>query len=190
VRFEGEIAGFGTGGGPRIVVGRWFASPLGAFADVMLQEVDGWRLLLAPTPEAADFVAATYVFDEVVIGRVEVSIGGEWRHLCAPDLQLHYRVGARTPLGYLLACQPRPLTRSIGWSTLLDPLARLLLPGVRTRGSAGGGRREYYGASDVRRVSAMTGSWRGLPLGRLGQVDPPVTFGFGSTPSSPVVTRL
>lgn len=190
MRFEGEIAGFGTSGGPRIVVGRWFASPFGPFADVMLQQADGQRLLLAPAPEVADFVAATYVFGEVVIGPVEVSIAGEWRDLRAPDLRLQYRVGRRTALGYLLACQPRSLTRSTRWSTLLDPLARFLLPGVRTRGSAGGGRREYYGASDVRRVLAMTGTWRGVPLGHLRGVDPPVTFGFGSTPSSPVVTRL
>jgi hypothetical protein len=190
VRFDGEIAGLGTSNGPRIVVGRWFRSPLGAFVDVMLQQADGHRVLLAPTPAVAGFVASTYVFDEVVTGPVEVSVQGAWRRLHGPDLRLDYWIGRRTPLGYLLACQPRPMVRSPRWLRIIDPLARRVLPGVRTRGSAGAGRQEFYGAYDLRRVLAVEGTWRGRPLGGLAPLEPPVTFGFGSTPRSPVVTRL
>ena len=48
-RFHGAIAGVGSTSGVRIVVGRWDESPLGTFADVMLAEPDGTRVLLAPT---------------------------------------------------------------------------------------------------------------------------------------------
>ena len=69
LQFGGEIAGLGTTSGVRVVVGRWTTSPYGTFADVMLQQADGWRVLLAPTQEIAEFIASTYVFDEVVVGR-------------------------------------------------------------------------------------------------------------------------
>jgi hypothetical protein len=73
---------------------------------------------------------------------------------------------------------------------IIDPIARVLLRGVRTSGSAGGGRRESYGAYDVRTVTAVSGRWRGVSLGALAPVDPPVDFGFGSTPRAPTVTNL
>ena len=66
----------------------------------------------------------------------------------------------------------------------MDPVARVLLPGVRTRGSAGGGRREWYGARDLHRIASMHGSWDGADLGELAPVDPPARFGFSSTPSA------
>ena len=47
-RFHGEIAGVGSSSGVRVVVGHWRESPLGTFADVMLAEPDGTRVLLAP----------------------------------------------------------------------------------------------------------------------------------------------
>ena len=63
-----------------------------------------------------------------------------------------------------------------------DPFARVLLRGVRTRGTAGNGRREYYGATDLHRLVDLAGSWRGLDLGALAPVAPEPGFGFGSTP--------
>jgi hypothetical protein len=66
----------------------------------------------------------------------------------------------------------------------------LLLRGVRTRGSAGHGRTEAYGATDLHRVERMHGTWRGRPLGELRPVTPDPGFGFGSTPSVPSVTTL
>ncbi len=73
-RFHGEIAGVGSSSGVRVVVGRWRESPLGTFADVMLAETDGTRVLLAPEEAVADFVSTTYRFDRVEIGPVSVAI--------------------------------------------------------------------------------------------------------------------
>ncbi|PPF87281.1 hypothetical protein C5B96_04425, partial [Subtercola sp. Z020] len=64
-RFEGRIAGFGTGAGARVVVGMWERSPFGRFADVMVEFGGGHRLLLAPSDAVAEYVAGTYNFDEV-----------------------------------------------------------------------------------------------------------------------------
>ena len=56
-RFHGRIAGFGTESGVRLVVGMWPRSPLGSFADVMVERADGHRILLAPSDEVAEFDA-------------------------------------------------------------------------------------------------------------------------------------
>lgn len=188
--FEGEIAGFGAAGGPRFVVGRWWHSPLGPFTDVMVEDPHGHRTLLAPTREVADFVTATYTFDEVLVGPVDGTATPGRRWVSAPGLAVTFALGRRPPLGWLLAAQPRWLARSTRWAGLLDPIARLALDGVRTRGSARDGRREFYGAYDLHRIASVEGRWQGRPLGALVRVDPPVRFGFGSTPPAPAVTRL
>lgn len=189
-RFSGEIAGLGTTAGPRVVIGRWAGSPLGSFADVMLEQPDGHRVLLAPSSGVADFVAATYSFDEVALGPVSVSVAGADWLVRAPDLVLRFRLGRRSPLGWLLRAQPRRLAGSPRWAAVLDPVARRVLPGVRTRGSAGGGRQEFYGATDLHPIDSVEGTWRGVTLGGLAPVEPPVTFGFGSAPRRPCLTRL
>ncbi|MDO9397579.1 MAG: hypothetical protein Q7T71_13610, partial [Herbiconiux sp.] len=66
-RFEGRIAGFGTASGVRLVLGLWERSPLGRFADVMMEDALGRRTLFAPTPDVAEYVAATYTFDAVEV---------------------------------------------------------------------------------------------------------------------------
>ncbi len=73
LRFRGRIAGWGTASGTRVVVGRWDASPFGAFADVMVERPDGERLLLAPSRPVAELVASTYRFDRVVLVPVVVT---------------------------------------------------------------------------------------------------------------------
>ena len=73
LRFDGHIAGVGTTSGLRAVVGRCASSPMGAFADVMVETAEGHRVLLAPSQEVADFVATTYHFDEVRIEPVAVT---------------------------------------------------------------------------------------------------------------------
>ncbi len=105
-RFDGWIAGLGTAAGLRVVAGIWPRSPLGAFADVMVERPDGHRLLLAPSPEVADFVAGTYLFDEVRVGPVHARTDGvRWRVDAAP-LALGFTVGRRAPLGVLLRAVP------------------------------------------------------------------------------------
>src|SRR5699024_877194 len=103
-RFRGHIAGVGTEEGTRAVVGIWARSPLGAFADVMVERSDGHRLLLAPSAGVADFVAGTYRFDEirqvpVVVRRPPDATpgrpGGEWSVAAGP-LSVTFRVEGRT----------------------------------------------------------------------------------------------
>jgi len=190
-RFHGAIAGVGSSSGVRIVVGRWRQSPLGAFADVMLAEPDGTRVLLAPDEDVAEFVSTTYRFDRVEIGPVEVSEtdGHSWR-VVAPGLEITIGTGRRLPLGWLLRLVPRRVATAPLWARLTDPVARVVLRGVRTRGSAGNERLEYYGATDLHRITEVAGSWQGTDLGVLAPVSPEPRFGFGSTPRRPSVTSI
>ena len=190
MRFEGEIAGLGTSSGIRIVVGMWRTSPLGTFADVMLQQGSGHRLLLAPSAEAAEFIAGTYTFDETLVGPVTLTVDGDRRTVAAPGLKLTFKIGGPTRIGRLLSLVPRRIATAPRWLVAIDPVARVVMQGVRTRGSAQAGRREYYGAYGVRAITAAQGTWRGQTLGTLAPVDPPVTFGFGSTPRQPAITSL
>ena len=189
-RFTGQIAGLGTAGGTRVVIGRWPTSPLGSFADVMVERPDGHRLLLAPTQQVADFVRATYTFDEVRLTPVDVAAAdGHWRVDAGP-LSLTLTLGRRTALGWLLHGIPAAVSTAPWFAGAVDPVARVVLRGVRTRGTAGQGRREWYGATDVRAILTCAGAWEGEDLGELRPVDPPVRFGFGSTPARPSVTSV
>ena len=191
LRFTGEIAGAGSTSGVRLVVGRWRESPFGAFADVMVQDPAGHRTLLAPIDEIAEFVSATYVFDEVVVGPVVAEVGPRgWRVRAGDLLDVALEVGGRMPLGWLLRVPPARVATTPLWAAALDPVARVVLRGVRTRGSASGGRREWYGAVDQHRVIGLRGTWRGSDLGALAPVDPPCSFGFSSTPTTPSVTSV
>ncbi|HYP43595.1 MAG TPA: hypothetical protein VEQ66_00165 [Propionibacteriaceae bacterium] len=190
LRFAGQIAGLGTTSGIRLVVGMWHDSPLGRFGDVMIQQPDGHRVLLAPSEAVADFVRGTYTFDEVRIGPVNLTGDSTRRTIGAPGLELTFTLGGRSPIGLLLALLPQRLAVAPWWLTAINPLARILLAGVRTAGSAGQDRREFYGAYDVHAITGATGCWRGQDLGALAPVKPAVTFGFGSTPSAPAVTSL
>ena len=81
-RFRGQILGVGSTSGVRVVVGRWLESPFGSFADAMIERPDGHRVLLAPSAEAAEFVASTYTFDEVRVERfVVVAEAVSYTHL-------------------------------------------------------------------------------------------------------------
>jgi hypothetical protein len=197
----------GSTSGVRVVVGWWHESPFGPFADAMVERADGHRLLIAPTAPVRDLVAATYVFDETRVEPVEVALrpapalecgsGRQSHHfrtqswdLASPSLSLSIEVGDRMPLGRLLRVVPGALAESPAWATVVDPVARVVLPRVRTRGVARAGRREYYGATDLHAVTAMAGVLDGIPLGDLRPVDPPCRFGFSSTPRSPCVTDV
>jgi hypothetical protein len=189
-RFRGLIAGAGSTSGVRVVVGHWPQTPLGPFSDAMVETAAGHRVLLAPRAEVADFIAATYVFDEVRIEPFTVTADATSWRVRSPSLALDLAVGRRTPLGRLLRLVPTRLAESPAWCTLTDPVARVVLRGVRTRGVAREGRREWYGATDTRAVTALAGSFEGADLGALAPVDPPCRFGFSSTPRRPSVTRV
>ena len=189
-RFDGFIAGLGTPAGLRVVVGHWPTSPLGAFTDVMVERPDGHRMLLAPTQDVADFVAGTYTFDEVCRVPVDTTVSGDRWSVRAGPLELAFTVGRRDLLGALLRAVPRRLATDRRWITAIDVVARRVLPGVRTRGSAGQGRQEYYAALDLHRLTGARVSWNGVDQGGLAPVDPPVRFGFGSTPRTPALVRV
>ena len=189
-RFTGRIAGVGSTSGVRVVVGRWDHGPWGPFADVMLEDASGHRVLLAPDEQVREFVAATYSFDEQVIEPVSVTDTADGWKVSTPSLSLRLVVGGRTPLGTALGVVPFRLATAPAWCGLVDPVARVALRGVRTRGTAGGDRREWYGATTVVAVTGIEGEWRGADLGALASVDPPCRFGFSSTPKRPSVTSV
>ncbi|KPL30514.1 hypothetical protein OH797_00900 [Streptomyces anulatus] len=190
LRFDGWIAGVGTASGTRLVVGHWPRSPFGAFSDVMVEHGDGERVLLAPSRRIADFVAATYRFDRIEVVPVTVTVAGDTWLVDAGPLRLRLRTGRRSALGVLLSAVPAPLARSPVWAALCDVPARLLMPGVRTLGRAGPGRREWYGARGLRPVVAADAVLGGADLGPLSPLDPPVAFGFGSAPRGPCLVRV
>jgi hypothetical protein len=189
-RFDGWISGLGTPAGLRVVVGHWPRSPLGPFTDVMVERPDGHRLLLAPSTSVAEFVTATYTFDEVVLGAVTHVRRGDRRQVTAGPLECAWRVGGRSVLGLLLRAVPGPLATDRRWVSGIDVVARRVLPGVRTVGTAGQGRREYYCARDLHRITDAVVRWEGVDQGGLARVHPPVRFGFASTPAAPSHTRI
>jgi hypothetical protein len=189
-RFRGQIAGVGSTSATRVVVGRWTDTPLGAFADAMVETGSGHRVLLAPSQGVADFIATTYTFDEVRLEELTVAASRAAWQLRSESLTLEVGFGGRTPLGHALRAVPRRLAESPAWCALTDPVARVALNGVRTRGTAGGERREWYGATDARRVVAMFGTFDGAGLGALADVHPPCRFGFSSTPKRPSLTTV
>ena len=186
VRFDGWIAGVGTASGTRFVLGCWPTSPFGPVNDVMVERPDGHRILLAGTEELGRFVAGTYSFDEVRVTPVRVVRDGPQWSVGAESFEARFTVGARTSLGLLLRAVPPALARRTAWVRLLDPLARLRR--TRTYGTAGNGRREWYGAQDLHRIVAVRATVDGADLGPLADVDPPVRFGFGSTPRAASLT--
>ena len=189
-RYQGRIAGVGTTSGTRLVVGNWAHTPLGRFADVMVERPDGHRVLLAPSEAVRDVIEATYIFDEVRVEPVSVAeADGTWA-VSGPSLSLRLGFGRRSGLGWLLRAVPSRLATSTRWATLVDPVAARVMDGVRTRGVAREGRQEWYGATDLRLVTSASGSFDGEPLGSLAEVDPPCRFGFSSTPRTPSVTSV
>jgi hypothetical protein len=189
-RFTGRIAGIGSTSGVRIVVGRWDDGPWGSFADVMVEDAAGHRVLLAPEERVREFVAATYSFDEHVIEPVSVDDTADGWRVSTPSLSLRLLVGRRTPLGSALALVPVRVATAPAWCGAIDPIARVVMNGVRTRGTAGGDRREWYGATSMVAVTAIAGEWRWSALGGLAPVDPPCRFGFSSTPKKASVTSV
>jgi hypothetical protein len=156
----------------------------------MVETASGHRVLLAPRQEVADFIEATYTFDEVRLEPFAVTEDdGGWQ-VRSTSLTLDLGIGRRTALGVALRAVPRRVAESPAWCTLTDPFARVLLRGVRTRGTARGERREWYGATDSLRIVSASGMFDGSDLGQLADVDPPCRFGFSSTPKRPSVTAV
>jgi hypothetical protein len=188
--FTGHIAGFGTQAGVRFVVGSWLESPFGRFADVMVEEADGKRSLLAPNAAIAEFVSATYTFDAIELGDVTVDLQTDRFRVSAPGLEAEGVLGGAAPFDWLLRRVPARLATAPAWLRVIDPVAERLVPGVHTTGSAGNGRREYYGVRRARRITSVDGSFAGGALSGLAALDPPVRFGFSSAPAVPQLVSV
>lgn len=188
--FDGHIAGIGTTSGLRAVVGLWQDSPFGTFADVMVQQPSGHRLLLAPRPDVAGFISATYSFDEVRVVDVRASLADRSLTVDAGPLEIQAVTGVRTYLGSALRAVPRRLAVHPRWLSAVSPLAALAAPGARTYGTAGSGRTEFYGVTDLHHVTSAVVRWEGSDAGALAPIRPPVTFGFSSVPPRPSVARV
>ncbi|EKX60033.1 hypothetical protein Sipo8835_09955 [Streptomyces ipomoeae] len=190
LRFDGWIAGMGSSSGTRLVLGHWQRSPFGPFSDVMIERADGERLLLAPSRRTADFVSGTYTFDTVHVVPVRVSVSDDTWTVTAGPLALDFATARRGIPGLLLRAVPGVLAARPVWSALTYWPARLIPPGLRTLGSAGAGRREWYGVRDLRPVAAVSAVFEGRDLGAMAPVTPPVRFGFGSVPRRPTLARV
>ncbi|MFJ6155364.1 hypothetical protein ACIQF8_00315 [Pseudarthrobacter sp. NPDC092184] len=188
--FDGHIAGIGTASGLRAVVGIWQESPFGPFADVMVQHASGHRQLLAPNREVADFIAATYAFDDVTEVELSARLGHRTLEVDAGPLTISARLGGRALLGRMLRAVPRRVAVHPGWLHAISPVAGVLSSGSRTSGTAGSGRREYYGVSDLHNITSAVVSWDEVDAGALAPIRPAVTFGFSSVPPRPSLARV
>lgn len=173
-----------------MVIGSWQQSPLGTFADVMVEDTDGVRTLLAPTAEVAEFVTQTYTFDHVELGPVISTITADGFTLSAPGLELSATLGEPAPFDWLLRLVPAPLATAPTWLRVINPIASRLVRGVQTAGTAGHGRREYYGVRRTRLIASVTGTYLGGELGGLASLEPPVRFGFSSAPPTPQLVSV
>lgn len=168
----------------------WSSTPVGPIADAMIERSDGHRILIAPSTAVADYIAQAYTFDEVRVEPTTLPAIGGRRTLRSPSLRVEIVVGARTAVGALLRIVTPPLARARWWARAIDPIAARMRDGVRTVGTAGGGRREYCCAMDEQRLVAVHARLDGELLGGLRPVSPPVRFGFGSTPPAPSIVRV
>ena len=189
-RFVGNIAGIGTAAGTRLVIGVWAESPLGAFTDVMIEDDGGRRTLLAPTRAVADYVSATYTFDQIEVVDVASTLDDQRLTVSAGPLDVTADLGGVTGLGRALSILPHRLATAPVWLRLINPVASLLMPGVKTAGSAGNGRTEYYGVTSALKISAASVRWHGRDQGGLTRLTPPVRFGFSSAPAAPMLVTV
>lgn len=146
---------------------------------------DGRRILVAATEEAAAYVSGVYVFDEIVIGRLEVQLEGGRLDLRADAagtaIELHLWAGRAIVVPW-----PRP-----AWFTrwVEGPIARRIFD-VRTYGVSPTGVEEWYRAVSYRRLRGGSASIAGADLGALGDIDPPVRFGFSEPPRRPTMVGV
>jgi hypothetical protein len=175
--------------GVRVVIGRWPVSPFGAVADAMVEDQGGRRTLIAQNEALARYIASIYSFDDVIVGSVACERSPDRLEFRGDPLRVDVTLGRRDVLGRVLHAVPHRVATNETWVTFTDILARGLLRGVRTRGTTPGGT-ELYAATDRHRVRAISGTWNNTDLGVLRDVDPPVRFGFSSTPRQPSIVEI
>ncbi|MGZ5326974.1 MAG: hypothetical protein ACXWFU_01310 [Actinomycetota bacterium] len=194
--FDGHIVGASFASGDRLVAGRWRASPLGPFADVMWCRPDGTRILLAPAEVVAAFVTRHYPFDEVRIGGVRVERGGGAVSVDAGPIAMRLRPRRPGLASHLLRLRPRALRTKRAWiafeDTILRPAAGPIFgPNarvIRTRGVTGDGSHERYAIHDFLEADAAA-SIDGRDLGAIAPC-PPAGFGFSEFPDGAAIVRV
>jgi hypothetical protein len=156
----------------------------------MIQTADDERILLAPNAQVADFVSSTYNFDQVDVAPVAATLDRNRLALSTTRLVLDVAIGAASPVDLLLRLIPGPLATAPWWLRAIDPIASRVVPGVHTAGSAGSGRREYYGVRRARSITSASGRFDGRDLAGVAPLLPPVRFGFSSAPSAPQIVAV
>lgn len=151
-----------------MVVGVWHSSPFGAFADAMVQTADDRRLLLAPTAEVAEFVSATYAFDEVRVGAIAAELSGHRLTVTGADLDVTAELGGPARFDRLLRLVPGPLASAPWWLRVINPVAGLLVPGSTPPGRRGADAASITGCAgrggSAHCPGGSTGSgWAGWP---------------------------
>ena len=177
---RGSITSVGFGSGDRFVIGDWWQSPIGPFADIMWARPNGERILLADA-SAASYVDSVYPFPETRHQRVAAQRDGRTYLVRSGSLELRMRFG-------LAMLRPPPRPRWIT-ATVENRISRALL-GVDTYGVSPTGVVEWYRARSARRVVAATASVDGTDLGALASLDRPLGFGFTDPPRLPSHVRL
>lgn len=181
VQVRGHISSAGFAGGHRFVVGHWPVSPIGPLSDVMWGTPEGERILLVPSEEAATFVGSIYAFDDVRVGRLDVTCDGRVTTVSGHGVDLHLVGGRRIPIPV-----PRPLsiTRFVE-----APIARALM-GVETFGVSPLGATEWYQTRGWRWISSGSAYLDGVDLGRPGPLETPMGVGFSEPPPRPSIVSV
>ena len=180
---DGVIASAGFSSGHRFVIGHWDQSPLGAMDDVMWARPDGERVLLVDRPAVGAFVTSVYRFDGVEVLALSVRADAERLVVTAGELRLVLWAGRTWRI---------PFRRLRGRSALrpIERLVARVVLDVRTFGTSPTGVREWYRASEYRRVVAAEASLGGRDLGRLTRFHHPAGFGFSEPPRRPAIVRV
>ena len=197
LRFDGWILGASFGTGHTLVFGRWQDSPFGSFADLMLREPDGTRVLIAPDDAVADFVDRHYRFDRIERAAVQVDREAGRIVADAGRVRLVLDLGPRQLVGHLLRMRPRVLRTDPRWIAVEDRVFRPIVApllgggvgGIHARGVTRAGARQWYGIHDLLPARA-----RATVDGRdLGAPEPPTwQAGFGASefPGMPAAVRV
>jgi hypothetical protein len=155
----------------------------------MVEHPDGRRVLVAPSVDLADFVGGVYAFHNTVVCDVFTERSPGHLHFSGGPLTADVTIGKRDALGWALRCVP-PVPRhecrlgAIGGPSRPRDDARRA--NIRAHGDRPRDLRRHRpspcdrGAGDV-----------GQPgLGPLADIDPPVRFGFSSTPIRPSIVAV
>ena len=181
---RGTISAAGFPTGDRFVIGCWEQSPIGPLVDVMWGTPAGERVLLAPSPDAVEFITSIYEFDDVRV--VETLTGrsdGKHTWVTAPELDLELELfgGRRRPV---------PITRPLAVTRWIErPIARALM-GVETFGTSHHGAVEWYQTRGWRWVESGHAFLSGHDLGTPGTVTPPLQVGFSEPPPRPSIVQV